>query len=81
MKDLTIYNPDYSVAADNVDLIESPLEWQKRGLRQTATGYGSKLTTHYKVPFNGKQYRVYATCFSNCATLWFTVNGKRYIVD
>ena len=80
MKNVSIYNPDYSVAVESVDLIESPLVWQKLGLQQTASGYGAKLTTQYKAPFNGKQYRVYATCFSNAATLWFKAKGKRYTV-
>ena len=36
------------------DLILCPLEWQKKGLRETASGYGKKLTTQYKVRHQNK---------------------------
>jgi hypothetical protein len=82
MNKFTIRNADtYEIVADDVETIESPLDWQKRGLRQTASGYGSKLTTSVKVPFNGKLYRVYCTIYSNSGTCWFIANGQRYIVD
>lgn len=44
---------------------EKPLEWQKQGLRETATGYGSRLTTTKQVYFNGRWMRVYCACWSN----------------
>lgn len=37
---------------------------------QTRTGYGSKLPTDHMVHFEGRWRRVYAICFSNCATLY-----------
>jgi hypothetical protein len=51
---------------------------------QTATGYGRKLTTRYKVEFEGKKRRIYCTCFSNSGSLWFmakntiVINQKAY---
>lgn len=48
------------------------LQWQKRGLQQTATGYGSRLTTEYMIlPDGGKIWlRVYACCYSNAASFY-----------
>lgn len=54
-----------------------PTEWQKQGLQQTATGYGSKLNTGYKVAYFGKVRRVYAVCYSNVASLYVMFNGQR----
>ena len=73
--------PEYKVLAYDLPLIDSPLWWHERGLRQTATGYGRKLTTRYKVEFEGKQRRIYCTQFSNSGSLWFTVKGKRYFCN
>ena len=57
-------------------LIYSPLWWHERGLSQTATGYGRKLTTPYKVEHNGRLYRVYRICFSNAGSLYILPGGK-----
>ena len=46
--------PEYKVLAYDLPIIDSPLWWHERGLMQTATGYGRKLTTRYKVEFEGK---------------------------
>ena len=62
---------------ENTKLIEAPLGWQKRGLHETATGYGSKLTTRYNVEHNGKLYRVYASCYGNSGSLYIVTQGKR----
>lgn len=68
------------IAADLEDLKFAPLTWQKLGLAETSTGYGAKLTTRYKISFCNRLYRVYATCFSNCASNWIKVgNGKEKI--
>lgn len=42
------------------------------------TGYGSKIPTQYMVRFGGREYRVYAICFSNCASHYITIKGVRY---
>ena len=62
-------------------LIHSPLEWQKRGLQQTRTGYGAKLTTQNKALYNGRLYRIYCTCYGNAGTAWFKAKGQMYIVS
>ena len=62
---------------DSEEFVDCPLDWQKRGLQETASGYGMKLTTRHKVPFNGRLYRVYATCISNVASYWILSKGKK----
>ena len=67
-------------SADNYKqytVISAPLWWHEKGLLQTATGYGSKLTTTNKVFYNNRLYRVYCHCFSNCGSLYILVNGER----
>jgi len=63
-----------SFATISVDLTDAPLWWHLKGLSQTATGYGTRLTTPYKVKFNGRWRRVYCIQFSNAGTLYI---GKR----
>lgn len=67
-----IYTTDH-----RTDLHDTPLWWHTQGLTQTATGYGKKLTTNWKISFCGKLYRIYATCFSNAASHWFTIKGRK----
>lgn len=56
--------------------------WQEKGLHQTATGYGRKLLTRYKVYYNGRWRRVYCCCISNSGTCYLTQpNGGWLIVD
>jgi len=57
-------------------LVYKPLWWHERGLQQTASGYGRKLTTPYKVEHNGRLYRVYCVCFSNSGSLYILPGGK-----
>ena len=66
---------------ENARLIEAPLAWQVRGLSETATGYGSKLTTRYKVEHNGKLRRVYASCYGNCGSIYIVEHGKRICLN
>ena len=68
------------IIADVKDLVCSPLYWQRRGLSETASGYGAKLTTRYMIIMNNRLYRVYATCYGNAASTWFTVKGKRVYI-
>lgn len=62
---------------ESTKLIDAPLAWQVKGLRETATGYGSKLTTRYKIEHNGKLYRVYASCHGNSGLLYIMEHGRR----
>lgn len=66
--------------AENIDmknLIVKKLDWQKMGLQQTRTGYGSRLITKYVVNYEGRIRRIYAICFSNVASYYIIVNKER----
>jgi hypothetical protein len=54
-----------------------PLWWHEKGLQETASGYGSKLTTPYKVRHNNRWKRVYAICWSNAASHYIFNKGQR----
>ena len=55
--------------------VEAPLWWHLKGLMQTATGYGKKLTTSRKVNIGNKSYRVYYHCYSNIGTQFIMIQG------
>jgi hypothetical protein len=79
-----VSNPDGQIPtiyAERKDLIDAPLDWQKMGLQQTSSGYGRKLTMREKIHFEGKQYRLYCTCFSNSGSVWFVAKGKKIWVS
>lgn len=78
--DVDSYGTYKRIFADRKELIYAPTDWQRQGLQQTASGYGKKLNSGYKIAFNGKVYRVYATCYGNASSLWFTVNGEKIFV-
>ena len=59
------------------DKIDCPLWWHDKGLSQTASGYGRKLTTRYKIVYQGRPYRIYATCCSNVASHYIVVKGQK----
>lgn len=69
---------DYS---QKFEVIEVPLWWQVKGLQYTATGYGSKIPTKYKMRLNKKLYRIYCSVFSNIGTLYILKNKQKIIVD
>lgn len=63
------------------EFIERPLWWHTQGLQQTATGYGSKLTSRHCVRLeSGRTYRVYVTCFSNSGSAWIMQRGQKLFV-
>lgn len=62
-------------------VFESPLEWQKRGMRYTATDYGNKIPTSKKIRILGRAYRIYYTSFSNAGTCWINLDGKKVIIS
>lgn len=62
-------------------IVDRPLWWHVQGLQQTASGYGSKLTTRYCLQLpNGKIYRIYCTCYSNIGTCWIRFGGQTYTI-
>lgn len=57
-----------------IEVKDSPLWWQSKGLSYTTTGYGSRIPTRYMVKYKNKWRRVYCMQYSNCGTLYI---GKR----
>lgn len=55
----------------------SLLEWQKRGLSETPTGYGNRLRTTRMVLYRGRWRRVYCTIWSNSGTCWIPAGADR----
>jgi hypothetical protein len=75
--------PDGTKDAFQTILVESkidPLPWQTMGLQYTATGYGKRIPTRYKVRFNGKWRRVYCRIYSNIGTLYIGKLSDNLIV-
>lgn len=51
-----------------------------RHFGRLGTGYHSKRATSYKTQYQGRTYRVYSTCYSNAASLWINVKGKKLFI-
>jgi hypothetical protein len=64
-----------------VEAKQTLLEWQKRGLMYTASGYGKKIPTSYMVRLNNRWRRVYCTIYSNSGTCYIEQNGARWIIE
>lgn len=63
------------------ELLLARPECMRRGLQETASGYGAKLNSGYMINFCGKLYRVYTTCHSNSGSCWFMVRGRKIFVS
>lgn len=72
---------DLCIKSSMAALVDAPTWYHERGLMQTATGYGSKLVTPYKLKLGRRKYRVYSVCYSNCSTEYILFLGKRLIID
>lgn len=57
----------------------APTDWQKRGLQETATGYGSRLTSSRMIKIEGEKLwrRVRVICFSNAGSAFIESKGQR----
>lgn len=55
----------------------APMYHHTRGLSYTATGYGSKIPTQYKVKYEGRLYRVYCHIYSNSGTCYIISKGEQ----
>jgi len=67
-----------SMLTQGVEVKESPLWWQEKGLSYTASGYGGQIPTRYKVKWEGRWRRVYAACYGNASTLYLK-QGKEWL--
>lgn len=64
------------IYADRDELVHAPMWWHLKGLSETASGYGRKLNSGYKISFEGRLYRVYTTIFSNSGSNWFKTKER-----
>lgn len=61
---------------------ERPLEWQRRGVQYTATGYGTKIPTSKVIKWSdGKVRRVYCDIYSNVGSCYCLVHGCTVSVE
>lgn len=79
MGTLTAYLHTKSIRADGtsdchltqkVDVLLAPMPHHLRGLQWTASGYGARIPTEWKILVNGKWRRVYCRIYSNNGTLF-----------
>jgi len=67
----------------DIDTLEQkiePLWFHKRGLLQTASGFGRKLRTEKKVFYKNRWRRVYVCQISNAGTAYIIVNKEEVTV-
>jgi len=79
-REATMSEVEYATVTAHADI---ELKWQRLGLTQTASGYGSKLTTRHMVKIEGFRdiwRRVYAICYSNAASFYVVAGGKRLFI-
>ena len=55
-------------------------EWMKKGLSETASGYGRRLNTGRMVFFEGRWRRIYCCQYSNSGTNYFFYKGKWVVI-
>jgi len=65
----------------HVEHKEDILWWQAQGLMPTATGYGSKIPTTWKVKHNNRWKRVYCRVFSNIGSLYILSGANEIAID
>ena len=66
---------------DGCEIKTDLLEWQRLGLRYTASGYGPMFPTARKVWYHGKWRRIYCSIWGNSGTYWIIVDGDKRIVE
>ena len=72
-------HPDFK--SQQFEPVESPLWWQEKGLSYTASGYGRKITTKWKIKIHNKLYRVYCCIHSNVGTCYIIKNGEKIVIN
>ena len=61
---------------------ERLLEWQRRGLQYTATGYGTKIPTSKVIKWSdGHERRVYCDIYSNSGSCYCMIHGCKVSVE
>lgn len=61
---------------------EKMLDWQRRGLPYTATGYGTKIPTSKVIKWtDGKVRRVYCDIYSNAGSCYCLIHGCKVSIE
>ena len=61
---------------------EKMLDWQRRGLQYTSTGYGTKIPTSKVIKWtDGKVRRVYCDIYSNAGSCYCMIHGCKVSVE
>jgi len=68
------------IGTEQLETITALMPYHKQGLTYTATGYGGKIPTQYKVKHNGRLYRVYCAIFSNNGSLYIISKGSKLTI-
>ena len=68
------------------DIEYAPMPHHLAGLQWTASGYGRKLPSRWRVRYRHmddslRWHRVYVTLYSNAGTAWIGIGGKRLVLD
>lgn len=78
--EVPVWNGDQVVEVEGIGWVpctQALLWWQRRGLSETASGYGSALRSSWMVKVHGRWRRVKVTIWSNAGSSWIKVGGKR----
>lgn len=57
------------------NLLVNRLTWQMAGKSYTASGYGSKIPTEFKVFYRRRWRRIYAKVFGNSGMFFVIIDG------
>ena len=73
--------PDGVIWPSPLAMSERLLEWQRRGMQYTATGYGTKIPTSKVIRWSdGKVRRVYCDIYSNVGSCYCMIYGCKVSV-
>lgn len=74
--------PDSVMWPSPLAMSERMLEWQRRGLQYTATGYGTKIPTSKVIRWSdGRERRVYCDIYSNVGSCYCMINRCKVSVE
>lgn len=74
--------PDGVMWPSPLAMSERLLEWQRRGLQYTATGYGTKIPTSKVIAWSdGKVRRVYCDIYSNAGSCYCMIHGCKVSIE
>jgi len=68
------------------DIEYAPLPHHVAGLQWTASGYGAKIPSRWRIRYRHmndrlRWHRVYITQYSNAGTAWIAIGQKRLVLD